>query len=95
MRNAAGSYTDAIDTLEGSIENSAAQKHLLRDIFTANLRPNIEYGKVRVLRGYSQDKLIDLTQNIRNGTQPRYDFVYIDGSHHAEDVLRDAVLSRD
>jgi predicted O-methyltransferase YrrM len=79
---------DCIDTFEGSPEHAALDLTTLRDRFTSNIEPYRQ--KVGWFQGRSQDVL-------RNGFwdahQPLYDFIYIDGSHRAADVLEDAVLS--
>lgn len=53
-----------------------------------NLKP---YKNVKLIKGYSCDILRTLTHNEK--TKEFADFVYIDGSHLAVDVLIDAVLS--
>ncbi len=54
--------------------------------FDFNIRATKLAYKVTKLRGKSQTALPLLPKN-------SYDFVYIDGSHHAFDVIQDAVLS--
>lgn len=84
-------HIDCIDTFYGSIEHIRMGLDLdnLFDRFLSNVGPYKR--KVRWFRGPSQDVL-------RGGqfapirTAP-YDFIYIDGSHRAADVLEDAVLS--
>jgi predicted O-methyltransferase YrrM len=57
-----------------------------RDRFAENTRPYRE--KIRLLLGKSQEILRD-----RKFPSNGLDFVYIDGSHRAPDVLEDAVLT--
>lgn len=74
------------DTFSGSPEHDPMKVDYTNifDIFMDNVKP---YGsKVVVLKGKSQETLRDLPKYY-------YDFVYIDGSHVAPDVLEDAVLS--
>jgi predicted O-methyltransferase YrrM len=58
------------------------------DRFDRNIQASGVANKVRKIKGSSQKALRELEWN-------RYDFVYIDGSHTAKDVLVDAVLSWD
>ncbi len=58
----------------------------LRERFLANLRIAGFYWKVNIIKGRSQVELRRLPLN-------SFDIIYIDGSHTANDVLADAVLS--
>lgn len=58
----------------------------LREKFLANLRMSGSYEKATVIKGRSQVELRYLPLNY-------FDIVYIDGSHLAQNVLSDAVLS--
>ena len=73
-----------IDTFEGSIENTADEKKDLLDIFRHNVSGFGE--KVDTMIGYSQTLLRVLHVET-------FDFIYIDGDHHAASVLEDAVLA--
>lgn len=82
---------DCIDTFEGSPEHVEMGLDLtnLLNRFLSNTEPYTK--KIRCFRGRSQDVL-------RGGDfgpyeTESYDFIYIDGSHKAADVLEDAVLS--
>ena len=55
-----------------------------------NLSTHIEVGKCRLVESHSQDGLPEL---IHEGASGTYDFAYIDGCHHSEYVLRDAVMA--
>ena len=75
-----------VDTFEGSVEHSDAQKADLFAIFKYNTS---YFGdQIKILRGYSQKILRDSTE-----TLPQFDFIYIDGDHCAPSVLEDAVLA--
>lgn len=74
------------DTFEGSPEHDPMKIDYsnIFDTFMENVK---QYGnKVVVLKGVSQEMLRDLPLKY-------YDFIYIDGSHNASDVLEDAVQS--
>lgn len=76
-----------IDTFAGSPEFSAlgVDASQSRRRFDANLAPWIADCRVEVIVGRSQDELPRLP------AEPVFDFVYVDGSHAAADVLEDAV----
>lgn len=82
---------DCVDTFNGSVEHERMGLDLtkLLDRFLSNVRPYKD--KLRWFLGKSGEVL-------RCGAfdpqgVPPYDFIYIDGSHKAADVLEDAVLS--
>jgi predicted O-methyltransferase YrrM len=91
--NGKGSTIDAVDTWEGSIEHSAKQKEGIYERFKSNLAPFIKEKRVIINKGPSIDILMRFIQEVRAGKREKYDFVYIDASHIAKDVLIDAVLS--
>lgn len=75
-----------VDTFEGSVEHAGMDLTNLYERFLANTRA---FGsRVRVLREPSLRALSRLQLQAA-----RFDFIYIDGSHAAADVLADAVLS--
>ena len=73
-----------VDTFEGSREHSDDLKNGLYERFIENIKPYKD--KVIIKRGLSGDILKTLTNDT-------YDFIYVDGSHEAPDVLVDAVLT--
>lgn len=77
-----------IDTFGGSVEHNEKQKTNLFERFTNNIESAGVQDKVKIRRGESWRELARLTAE---GIRP--DFIYIDGSHQAPDVLSDAVLS--
>lgn len=91
------SHTDStmtvIDTFEGGMEHQeqdqAHQYDLasLEDRFRSNVTKCEHVNKLRVMKATSDDALLDLR---REGA--RFDFIYIDASHVAIDVLHDAVI---
>lgn len=77
-----------IDTFQGSIEHSQEQTTGLHERFLHNIQQTKRIDQVTTLKGLSSDKLLELISN-----NIKADFIYIDGSHIAKDVLSDAVLS--
>lgn len=84
----------SIDTFEGGMEHQETDKADEYDIaslesrFRANVAKCEHVGKLRVMKAKSDDALLEL-----RGQCARFDFVYIDASHVAIDVLHDAVMS--
>lgn len=83
----------AIDTFRGGMEHhdpDQAQKYdvsLLETRFRLNISKCEHGNKLRVMKARSDDALLELR---RECTQ--FDFIYIDASHVAIDVLHDAVV---
>lgn len=73
-----------VDTFEGSEEHDNIKG--LEAIFRHNLRPFIKNNTVKVKKGLSGEVLRKLPVN-------NYDVIYIDGDHHSDQVLEDAVLA--
>lgn len=88
-----------IDTWEGGIEHqiggnaesdmSAVEKRFLHNIQTAQGNASKKVD-LTTHKGCSD---IELSKLIVSGMQNYFDFIYIDGSHQAPDVLFDALLS--
>ncbi|KAK3172575.1 hypothetical protein OEA41_005899 [Lepraria neglecta] len=84
----------SIDTFEGGMEHQEGDKANKYDIaslegrFRANVAKCEHVGKLEVMKARSDDALVEL-----RGKQAQFDFVYIDASHVAIDVLHDAVMS--
>ena len=77
-----------IDTFCGSIEHNNLDKNYLQSVesrFDFNIKQTGSNQKVTKIVGTSQKVLKTLPHNT-------YDFLYIDGSHIAPDVLEDAIL---
>jgi len=83
MENTQAELT-VIDTFKGSKEHDSKFETTLLERFLENTKPYI--GRILPLKGTSQKylKTLELIS---------YDFIYIDGSHEAKDVLEDAVLA--
>jgi len=85
-----------IDTWEGGVEHSRAkiemsdvEKRFHQNIKTAidNVDNNVDLIVHKGLSDFSLAKLIS------EGKSQYFDFIYVDGSHQAPDVLCDAILS--
>lgn len=76
-----------IDTFLGSPDHTLAQREGLSHRFLANIETTGRSDQTVICHGDSREMLIGLAQ--RGVTA---DFVYVDGSHVAIDVLTDAVL---
>jgi len=74
-----------IDTFEGGMEHNREQLNIdtLYDRFKSNIEPY--KARIEIKRGVSGEML--------KSCNKKYDFVYIDGSHQAPDVLEDMILS--
>lgn len=73
-----------IDTFEGSEEHDKEFEKTLLDRFSDNIEGHQD--RVEILIGTSERHL----KTLKNET---YDFIYIDGDHHAKNALEDAVLA--
>lgn len=77
-----------LDTFEGGIEHSAKQLKNLEQHFRQNIALTGKAQQVETLVGRSDDGLVQLLAR-----KIQADFIYVDGSHKAADVLTDAVLA--
>ena len=77
----------AVDTFEGSMEHRPQELVSLEDRFRSNIAKCEHADKLHVMKASSDDALQVLRQN-----SARFDFIYIDASHIAVDVLYDAAL---
>jgi len=85
-----GGELHCVDTWDGSLEHDQWGMDLtdLYDVFNHNLKEYIEDGSCIVHRGMSKDILSKLL-----GEGHQFDFIYVDGSHLASDVMIDGILS--
>lgn len=88
--NENGGVLHCVDTWEGSIEHKELDIDFknVYDMFMHNLRDHIDSGRCIPHRGMSKDILPKM---ISDGH--RFDFIYVDGSHIAADVMIDGILS--
>lgn len=85
-----GDYIYCIDTWEGSEEHGAEDMQAVFERFKTNTA--IAKDKTKVVRGYAMStSTTELASKIQDVVQ--YDFIYIDGSHIAKDVLTDACMA--
>lgn len=79
-----------IDTWEGGDEHAGIDMQKVFDAWQSNAAIAAERTGVylTMVRGESSSELLSMAYAERT-----YDFIYIDGSHRAADVLRDAVLA--
>ncbi|MCJ1278439.1 hypothetical protein MMC21_006256 [Puttea exsequens] len=89
-----GSNLTSIDTFEGGMEHQKgddANKYHCASLearFRANVAKCERREQLVVMKARSDDALVEL-----RGKGARFDFIYIDASHVAIDVLHDAVMS--
>ena len=84
-----------VDTWEGGIEHAGTDMPSVFERFSANIKDAadaVELFKpnVHVCKGRSDESLVSLLSMHGRGY---FDFIYIDGSHQACDVLTDATLA--
>lgn len=77
-----------IDTFEGSVEHKdrALDVSKMMENFKENVKPFEEKIEIDIHQGMSQDELTIFEECTFN-------FIYVDGSHRAPDVLTDAVMA--
>lgn len=78
-----------IDSFQGGIEHQGMELGTLRARFESNIASTGSPARVDVRKGYSLPQLACL---VSENTAP-FDFISIDASHQAPDVLADAVLA--
>lgn len=83
----AESRITAVDTFEGGMDPNNFDISGLEKRFRSNVEKCENVDRLRVIKAKSDDALLELR---REGA--RFNFIYIDASHVAIDVLHDAVL---
>ena len=79
-----------IDTFEGGMEHQGSASYDIAGLesrFRSNVSKCEHVGKLRTIVAKSDDALMDLRRE-----DAHFDFIYLDASHTAIDVLYDAVL---
>ncbi len=83
-----------IDTWQGGVEHQGHDMEAVEQRFDANTALAISGAKHRVtLEKYKGPSDAMLVHLLAKGYASRFDFIYVDGSHQACDVLADAVLA--
>ncbi|KAL8819804.1 MAG: hypothetical protein Q9223_001841 [Gallowayella weberi] len=80
----------AVDTFEGGMEHQDSELYDINSLesrFRSNVNKCKHVDRLRVIKATSDDALLDLRRE-----KARFDFIYIDASHVALDVLHDAVV---
>lgn len=89
----AGDYLTCIDTWQGGEEHGAEDMGTVEERFDHNITlvgqkfPDLHISKVQGSSYYR------LAEEVASGGTEDYDFIYIDGSHTAPDVLTDACMA--
>ncbi len=83
----------ALDTWCGSMEHNAEFEKDLFLRFSYNLKNFINKKQVIPIRAESKKTLINFLNLLYEGKFEKFDFIYIDGSHVAKDVMVDIVLA--
>jgi len=82
-------WQGGIDHVEGAIDMASVEERFLRN--TAGMRKDMPHEvRHEVHKGRSDRELAKL---LVGGYENYFDFIYVDGSHQAADVMIDAVLS--
>lgn len=85
-----GDYLDCVDTWKGGEEHSAEDMALVESRFDYNL----EQTGVSNIEKLKETSVEALAGHLRGGDRGwKMDFIYIDGSHIAKDVLTDACMA--
>lgn len=79
-----------IDTFQGGVENKGLDLSTLREIFEHNISCSDSQCAVKIRQGLSIDELSGMIAS--SGDHQGFDFIFVDGSHQAPDVLSDCVL---
>jgi predicted O-methyltransferase YrrM len=89
-----GDNLDCVDTWEGGEEHGAEDMDAVWNRFQSNIELAMDkFDRKRFTLPWKADSLTFLGAAIGEGIQRPYDFIYIDGSHIAKDVLTDACMA--
>lgn len=91
---AEGDHLDCVDTWQGGEEHGDEDMDSVFQRFQANLELAMDkFDRKRFALPWRSDSLTYLGAVIGEGIQRPRDFIYIDGSHIAKDVLTDACMA--
>lgn len=82
-----------VDTWEGGVEHGGIAMNAVFDRFQANVAAVLKRFPRHKVIGHRRLSSAALRDLHAKGYAGRFDFVYVDGSHQAADVLEDLVLS--
>jgi len=85
------SKVTVIDTFSGGVEHQQMDLRGLRGVFERNIGGVDSSASVEIIQGDSLSKLGGLVAEGRE--EPGFDFISVDASHQAPDVLADCVLA--
>jgi predicted O-methyltransferase YrrM len=88
-----GDYMLCIDTWEGGEEHSEEDMDTVFMRFRANVQAAREKTSINSVGHSRQSSTQGLAEEISEWGGSNYDFIYIDGSHIAKDVLTDACMA--
>lgn len=89
-----GDHLDCIDTWRGGEEHGEEDMDAVYKRFQANIELAMgKFGRKRFALPWRSDSVTYLGAAIGEGKKDPYDFIYIDGSHIAKDVLTDACMA--
>jgi predicted O-methyltransferase YrrM len=80
-----------IDTFSGGVEHHGLDLKNLRQLFEKNIATANSKARVEIREGYSFKELSHLLSSM--GNEDGFDFISVDASHQASDVLTDCVLA--
>jgi len=91
-------YIDCIDTWEGGEEHGAEDMSAVEKRFDYNINLAMEKHQAVEITKYKGTSRLVLSKIYSEASHPEdilgwYDFIYIDGSHIAKDVLTDACMA--
>lgn len=82
-----------IDTWEGGVEHSEIDMGAVKERFQKNTALAIKNAKHDISLKVHEGRSDDILAQMQSEYKDYFDFVYVDGSHAASDVLCDAVLA--
>lgn len=83
----------AIDTWGGGEEHGSLNMSAAEELFNKNICTLGTKFPKRIVYKWKETSVSGLSSLIKDGALGKFDFIYIDGSHIAKDVLTDACMS--
>jgi hypothetical protein len=83
----------AVDCLDTWTSVNREYKENLFERFKSNVNTHINSGRLNFYQDISIKTLTNFLYEVHNNQREKYNFIYIDGSHVADNVLQDAVLA--